>query len=56
MREYVGDFLIHIEEVAITLHDNVEAETVDRLREVKEYGKSGIVYTVALVATLLCCT
>ena len=52
----VGNLLIHIEEVAITLQDNVDTETVDRLREVEEYGKTCVVDTEALVATLLSCT
>ena len=52
----VGNLLIHIEEVAITLQDNVNTETVDRLREVEEYGKTCVVDTEALVATLLSCT
>ena len=49
----VGNLLIHIEEVAVTLENLVDTETVDRLREVEEYGQTGIVDTVALVATLL---
>ena len=49
----VGDLLIHVEEVAITLADNVDTETLDRLREVEEHGKTCVVYAEALVATLL---
>ena len=28
-REYVGNLLVHLEEVAITLHDDIDAQTVD---------------------------
>ncbi len=49
----VGDFLVHIEEVAVALAHDVDAETLDRLREVEEHGKTGVVDAIALVATLL---
>ena len=49
----VGNLLIHIEEVSLTLKDNVDTEAVNRLREVEEYGKASVVDTEALVATLL---
>ena len=52
-REYIGDLLIHLEEVAITLHDHVDTQTVDRLREVEEHGQTRVVHTKALVAALL---
>ena len=47
----VGDFLIHVEEVAVTLAHYVEAEAVDGFREVKEDCKASVVYAEALVAT-----
>ena len=49
----VGNLLIHVEEVAVTLQDLVDAKTVDRLGEVKEHGKTCVIHTKALVATLL---
>ena len=49
----VGNLLVHVKEVAVTLADLVDAEALDRLREVKEYSQTGVVYTKALVATLL---
>jgi hypothetical protein len=52
----VCDLLIHIKEVTITLTDLVDTEALDRLREVKEYGKTCVVYTEALVTTLLSST
>ena len=51
--EHVGNLLVHLEEVAVTLHDDVEAETVDRLREVEEHSQTGVVHAEALVAALL---
>ena len=50
---HVGNLLVHVEEVAVTLQNLVDAQTVDRLREVEEYSQTGIVYTEALVAALL---
>ena len=50
---YVGDFLIHVEEVAVALTHHVDSETVDSLREVEEDGKAGVVDTESCVATLL---
>ena len=55
-REYVGNLLIHLEEVAVALHDDVETEAVDRLREVEEHSQTGVVDTEALIATLLSST
>ena len=49
----VGDLLVHVEEVAVALTDNVDAEAVDRLREVEEHSQTGVVHAEALVATLL---
>ena len=51
--EDIGNLLVHLEEVAITLHDDIDAEAVDRLREVEEHSQTGVVDTEALVATLL---
>ena len=47
----VGDFFIHIEEVAVTLKNNVDAQTVDSFGEIEEYGQTGVVYTETCVAT-----
>ena len=47
---HVGDFFIHIEEVAIALAHHVDAEAVDGFREVEEHGLSGVVHTKALIA------
>ena len=47
---------VHVEEVSVTLQYNVDAETLDAFREVEEHGKTSIVYTVSLVATLFGCT
>ena len=52
----VCDLLIHIKEVTVTLTDLVDTEALDRLREVEEYGKTCVVYTKALVTTLLSST
>ena len=52
-REYVGNLLVHLEQVAIALHDHIDAQTVDRLREVEEHSQTGVVHTEALVAALL---
>ena len=49
----VGDFLIHVEEVAIALAHHVDAQAVDGLAEVEEHGLAGIVHAIALVAALL---
>ena len=53
---HVGDFLIHIKEVTVALANNVDAEALDRLREVEEYSQTRVVHTEALVATLLSST
>ena len=34
----IGNLFIHIEKVAITLKNGINAEAIDRLREVEEYG------------------
>ena len=52
----VGNLLVHLEEVAITLENLLDAQTLDRLREVKEYSQTSVVNTEALVATLLSST
>ena len=48
----VGDFFVHVEEVAVTLLHGVEAQAVDTLGEVEEHSQSGVVHTESLVATL----
>ena len=53
-RVNVRDLFVHVEEVAITLTNHVDAETVDSLREIKEYGKTGVVHTETSIATLFC--
>ena len=50
---FVGDFLIHVEEVAVACGDFVASEVLDGLREVEEHGKAGVVHAVALVAAFL---
>ena len=52
----VCNLLIHIEEVTITLKDSINTEAVDRLREVQEHSQTSVVYTEALIATLLSST
>ena len=52
----VCNLLVHVEEVAVTLEDNVNTEAVDRLREVEEHGQASVVNAIALVAALLGCT
>ena len=47
----VSDFFVHIEEVTITLKNNVDTQTVDSFREVEEYGQTCVVYTETSVAT-----
>ena len=46
----ISDFFIHIEEVAVTLCNDIFTQTVDSFGEVKEYGKTGVVHAEALVA------
>ena len=48
----VGDFLIHVEEVAVALANHVDSETVDSLRKVEEHGETCVVDTESGVATL----
>ena len=50
--EHVGDLLVHLEEVAVALHDDINAQTVDRLGEVEEHGQTGVVHAKAFVAAL----
>ena|SRR5574344_662941 len=52
----VGNLLIHLEEVTITLTDLILSETVNCSLEIKEYCKSSLIYSEACVTTLLCCT
>ncbi len=52
-REHVGYLLIHLEEVAIALHDDIDSQPVDGLREVEEHSQSCVVDTVSGIATLL---
>ena len=49
----VGDLLVHVEEVAVALAHHVEAEAVDGLGEVEEYGQAGVVDAEAVVAAFL---
>ena len=55
VRIHVGNLLVHVEEVAITLVYHVAAETVESLREVEEHGQASVVDAIALVGTLLGC-
>ena len=48
---YIGDFLIHVEEVAVALAHGVDTKTVDGFGEVEEYGEAGVVDTESVVAT-----
>ena len=50
------DFLIHVEEVAVTLCHSLMTETVDCLGEIEEYRFSGFIYTESGITTLLCST
>ena len=52
----IGDLFVHVEEVAITLEYNVNTQTADSFGEVEEYGKTGVVYAEAGIATLFGCT
>ena len=49
---FVGDFLVHVEEVAVACLNLLASEVLDGLAEVEEYGKSSVVHAVALVAAL----
>ena len=49
----VGDLLVHVEQVAVTLLDDVLAQTLDGGLEVEEHGQTRLVHTVAGVAALL---
>ena len=50
---YVGDLLIHIEEVAITLLDDILTQTLDSGLEIEEYRETRLVHTETGIATLL---
>ena len=50
---HVGDLLVHVEEVAVTLFDNILAQTLDGGLEVEEYGQTCLVHAEACVAALL---
>ena len=49
----IGNLLVHVEEVTITLANLVDTQALDALAEVQEYGKTRIINSKALVATLL---
>ena len=49
----VGDFLIHVEEVAVAGVHDLTAEALEGILEVEEYGLAGVVHTVTGVAALL---
>ncbi len=49
----ISNLLIHIEEVAVALVNDVAAEALESLREVEEHGQTGVVDTIALVGALL---
>ena len=53
VRRYIGDLLIHVEEVAVALCHCILAKTVDGVAEIEEHGKTGVVDTEALVAAFL---
>ncbi len=48
----IGDHLVHVEEVAVAVADNVGTQTLDSIFEVEIYGVAGT-YTEAGVATFL---
>ena len=50
---HVGDFFIHVDEVAVALTNHVDTEAVDSFREVEEHSLTSVVHTEALVATFL---
>ena len=52
----VGYLFVHVEEVAITLTNGIDAQAFDALREIEEHSKTRVVYAESLVATLLCGT
>ena len=53
---YVGDFFVHIEQVAIALTNYVKTQTFDTFREVEEYSQTCVIYTKAVVTTFFSCT
>ena len=50
---HVGDLLVHVEQVAVALLDDVLAQTLDGGLEVEEYGQPRFVHAEACVAALL---
>ena len=53
---YVGNLLIHIEQVAVASLDDLLTQTLDSGLEIEEYCQTGLVHAVASVATLLSST
>ena len=49
----IGNLLVHVKEVAVTLTNLVETQALNALAEVEEHGQTGVVHAEALVATLL---
>ena len=56
IRVNIGNLLIHVKQVTVLICNGLLAQTLDSVLEIQEYGQTGVVYTVALVATLLGCT
>ena len=50
---HVGNLLVHVEQVAVTLLDDVLAQTLDGGLEIEEHGQTRLVHAVAGVAALL---
>ena len=51
----VHDLLVHLEEVTIFSLYDILAKALDSVREIEEHSQTGIVDTIALVATLFSC-
>ena len=49
---HVGDLLVHVEEIAVTLLDNILAQALDGSLEVEEHGQPGLVDAEAGIAAL----
>ena len=49
---YVGDLLVHVEQVTVTLFDDILAQTLDRGLEIEEHGQPRFVHAEARVTTL----
>ena len=49
----IHDFLIHLEEVAVTRFDDGFAQPVDRIGKVEVYGQTGAAHAVACIAAFL---